>query len=109
MLYGPNTNGGPVMFLHERQAQFVVANIKHMVRRDVTAIEVRPWVVDLFNRILQKRLSRSVVARYPSVHNYGRAESGRNVIGWTDGLVVYSLLTRTTRRLSSFSRRRAVS
>ena len=54
MMYGPNTNGAPIMFLHQRQAEFVSANIKRMIKADVTAIEVKPWVLDLFNWIVQK-------------------------------------------------------
>lgn len=105
MLYGPNTNGAPIMFMHERQVDFVLANLKRMIKDEVTAIEVRKSVMDAFNKIVQKRLSRSVVAQYPDVHNYGRSASGRNVIGWGEGMTVYSVLTRTTPRISSTARR----
>ena len=60
MLYGPNTNGAPVMFMHERQAEFVVARIKRMLKGGTSAIEVRKPVYDIFNRILARRLSHSV-------------------------------------------------
>jgi hypothetical protein len=76
-----------------------------MMREGVSAIEVRPWVMDLFNWALQRRLSRSVPDRHPEVHNYGRAPSGVNVIGWTEGMTIYSLLTRGTPRLSARARR----
>ncbi|SHL07803.1 Predicted flavoprotein CzcO associated with the cation diffusion facilitator CzcD [Pseudonocardia thermophila] len=105
MLYGPNTNGAPIMFMHERQVEFVMANIKRMVRRGVTAIEVRKPVMDLFNRIIQRRMQRYVVARYRDVHNYGRARTGRDVIYWAEGMVAYAVLTRTTARLSSRAER----
>ncbi len=105
MLWGPNTNFAPVMFLHERQVEFVIANVRRMMRQGVTAIEVKPWVLDLFNWIVQKRLSAGVVARHPEVHNYGRSASGRNVIQWREGMLAYSVLTRTTPRLSSTARR----
>ena len=106
MMYGPNTNGAPIMFLHERQAEFVAAQIKRMMRHQATAIEVRAWVHDLFNWAIQRRLSRGVVDNYPEVHNYGRSPSGKNVIGWMHGMTVYSVLTRMTPRLSSKARRR---
>jgi cation diffusion facilitator CzcD-associated flavoprotein CzcO len=105
MLYGPNTNGAPIMYMHERQTEFVVANLKWMLRQGVTAIEVRKPVMDLFNRIVQKRLQRNVVGRYPDVHNYSRSASGRNVIGWGEGMRVYAFLTRTTPWLSASARR----
>ena len=60
MLYGPNTNGGPVMRMHERQVDFVLSNLKRMMRHNVTAIEVRKSVMDAFNRIIPKRMTREV-------------------------------------------------
>jgi cation diffusion facilitator CzcD-associated flavoprotein CzcO len=105
MLYGPNTNGAPIMFMHERQVEFILANLRRMIKDHVSAIEVRKGVMDTFNWVVQKRLSRSVVAKYPEVHNYGRSPSGRNVIGWGEGMTVYSVLTRTTPRISSTARR----
>jgi cation diffusion facilitator CzcD-associated flavoprotein CzcO len=105
MLYGPNTNGAPIMFMHERQVEFVRANLKRMIRWGVTAIEVRQGVMDAFNRILTKRLAERIIAKYPDVNNYGRSETGKDVIGWRDGMIVYSILTRTTPRLSSKARR----
>jgi cation diffusion facilitator CzcD-associated flavoprotein CzcO len=107
MMYGPNTNGAPIMFLHQRQAEFVSANIKRMIKADVTAIEVKPWVYTRFNRWLEQRLSNSVVANHPEVHFYGRAPSGKNVIGWGEGMVTYSALTRGTPRLATRGRRLA--
>ncbi len=104
MLYGPNTNMVG-MLMHERQVRFVSANIKRMIRDGVTAIEVRRSVADAFDWYIQRQLSKTVVDKYPDVHNYGRAPSGRNVISWGQGMTAYSLLTRTTARLSSQARR----
>jgi cation diffusion facilitator CzcD-associated flavoprotein CzcO len=104
MLYGPNTNMVG-MLMHERQVRFVVANLRRMVREGVTAIEVRPQVLEAFDRYLQRRLSRTVVGRHPEVHSYGRAPSGRDVIAWGQGMTVYAALTRSTPRLSSRARR----
>ncbi|ORA40203.1 hypothetical protein BST20_06440 [Mycobacterium branderi] len=105
MLYGPNTNGAPIMFMHERQTEFVTSNLKRMMKKNVTAIEVRKSVMDVFNWILQKRLNRNVIGQYPEVNTYWRSESGRNVLGWGEGMTLYALLTRTTARLSSRARR----
>jgi hypothetical protein len=91
--------------MHERQVRFVSSNLKRMMRRGVTAIEVRSSVMESFDRYMQRRLARTVVDQYPDVHNYGRAPSGRNVISWGQGMTVYSALTRSTARLSSKARR----
>ena len=104
MLYGPNTNMVG-MLMHERQVRFVSANLKRMMRQGVTAIEVRPWVMETFDRYMQRRLARTVVDQYPEVHNYARSPSGRNVIAWGQGMTVYSALTRFTARVSSKARR----
>nr|MDT0666086.1 hypothetical protein [Micromonospora sp. DSM 115978] len=81
MLYGPNTNGAPIMFMHERQVEFVVSNLKRMLNNNVTAIEVRRSVMVAFNAFVQRRLRRNVVGQYPEVNNYGRSPTGRDVIG----------------------------
>jgi len=104
MLYGPNTNGAPVMFMHERQAEFVAAQVKRMMKAKATAIEVRQSAYDTFNRILRKRLANSVVAKHPEIHSYGRAPSGHNVISWHEGMSIYSLLTKGTVRLATSTR-----
>jgi hypothetical protein len=72
-----------------------------MMYEGVTSIEVRERVCTVFNNWLQKRLSRGVIANYEGVHNYGRSASGRNVIGWSEGLTVYTIFTHLTPRLSS--------
>lgn len=105
MLYGPNTNGAPVIFMHERQVAFVASNLKRMIKRGVTAIEVRPKAMDYVDRIVQKQVSRTVSARHPEVHNYGRTESGRDVITWRGGLALYTVLSHTTPRISATDRR----
>jgi cation diffusion facilitator CzcD-associated flavoprotein CzcO len=96
MLYGPNTNGAPIMFLHERQAEFVLGNLARMAKKSVRALEVRHDVTRTFNSVLDKRLKRKVVTQY-RVHNYAFSESGREVIGWGEGMSVYWFLMRALR------------
>jgi cation diffusion facilitator CzcD-associated flavoprotein CzcO len=105
MLYGPNTNGAPVMFMHERQANFVVGQVKRMLKGQATAIEVRESVYNKFNEILAKRLSHSVSQMHPEVHSYSNSPSGNNVLSWHDGMSIYWLLTRGTRRLATVTRK----
>jgi cation diffusion facilitator CzcD-associated flavoprotein CzcO len=96
MLYGPNTNGGPIMYFHERQVNFIVRNIRRMSKRNVAALEVREGITRVFNRLLDRRLQRMVITRY-RVHGYAFSESGRQVITWSEGLTAYWLLTRFLR------------
>jgi cation diffusion facilitator CzcD-associated flavoprotein CzcO len=96
MLYGPNTNGGPIMYFHERQADFIVRNIRRMNRRNVPALEVREDITRVFNKILDRRLQRMVITRH-RVHGYAFSESGRQVITWSEGLTAYWALTRILR------------
>lgn len=106
MLYGPNTNGAPIMYMHERQTEFVAAHVRRMAKRKISSIEVRPSVLKRFNSILQRRLSKYVVNTHREVNNYGRSASGRNVIGWSEGMAIYSLLTHTTRGRMFFQMRK---
>jgi cation diffusion facilitator CzcD-associated flavoprotein CzcO len=107
MLYGPNTNGVPLMWMHERQSEFIAANLKRMMKSGVTSIEPKESFMNAFNRYTQKRLARDVSALHPEVHNYGITESRRNVISWPEGLVKYSFLTHMTPRISSIDRRKS--
>jgi hypothetical protein len=84
------------MFLHERQAEFVLGNLARMAKKSVRALEVRDDVTRAFNSVLDKRLSRKVVTQY-RVHNYAFSESGREVIGWGEGMSVYWFLMRALR------------
>jgi cation diffusion facilitator CzcD-associated flavoprotein CzcO len=104
ILYGPNTNGAPIMYLHELQVGFVASQLRRMMGSGVTSIEVRERVSTIFNNWLQKRLALGVVARHQDVHNYARGKSGRNVIGWNEGMTVYAAMCKLTPRLSSKAR-----
>ncbi|GAA0710830.1 NAD(P)/FAD-dependent oxidoreductase [Dactylosporangium roseum] len=103
MLYGPNTNGGPILFHHELQANYIVRELRTMLRSGATAIEVRPWIVDAYNRWLQRRLANTAWAH---ANNYMKDSRGRIVTQWGDGLIRFWLLHRTLRRVSSTRRRR---
>jgi cation diffusion facilitator CzcD-associated flavoprotein CzcO len=102
MLYGPNTNGGPILFHHELQARYIVRELRTMTRTGVTAIEVRPRIVHAYNRWLQRRLSGTAWAH---ANNYMKDPQGRIVTQWADGLVRFWLLHRLLRRISSTTRR----
>ncbi|EFC86772.1 NAD(P)/FAD-dependent oxidoreductase [Parafrankia sp. EUN1f] len=102
LLYGPNTNGAaPITYVHERQAAYVVANLKRMLRTGVKSIEVKSSWTDRYNKVLQRRLSRTAWAQG---NNYFKGPKGQIVTQWRDGLVVFSLLLKLLRRPASIER-----
>ncbi|MDV7240547.1 MULTISPECIES: NAD(P)/FAD-dependent oxidoreductase [Rhodococcus] len=99
MLYGPNTNGGaPVTYFHERQADYVVSDIRRMARENISALEVKQVYSDIYNVWLQDRMKGTA---WTQANNYFSAESGRIVTQWPDGMLKYVGLLRILRRLSS--------
>ena len=101
MLYGPNTNGGPIMFFHERQVEFVLGNLRRMARTGARGLEVRAGLTRTFNRVLDRRLQRMVTTRC-KVHGYAFSETGREVISWGEGLTAYWLATHGSRPFACY-------
>jgi hypothetical protein len=103
MMYGPNTNFFCVTFMLERQAEYITRAVKRMIRSGSTAIDVRRSVMDAYNRLVDRALSRKTLEG--NCHNYYHSASGRNVVTWPWRGTVYLLATRlagfalTTRRL----------
>ena len=99
LIYGPNTNGAaPITWMHERQAAYVVSNLRRMSRAGARAIDVKPSWTSRYNEWLQRRLRRTAWAQ---ANNYFRGPKGQIVTQWRDGLVVYSLLLKLLRRPAS--------
>lgn len=109
MMYGPNTNYFCVTFMLERQAEYIARAVRRMIRTGVTAIDVRRSVMDLYNRWVDRALSRKTFES--NCHNYYHSASGRNVVTWPWRGSVYLLATRlagfamTTRRVAEETRR----
>jgi hypothetical protein len=102
MLYGPNTNYFCVTFMLERQAEFIARALKRMIRTGSTAIEVRRSVMDVYNRWVDRALSRKTLEG--NCNNYYHTASGKNVVTWPWRGTVYLLATRFG-GLASFMRR----
>lgn len=99
MLYGPNTNGAaPITWMHERQASYVVQNLKRMQKSGVTSIEVKPSWTMRYNEWLQRRLSTTA---WVQGNNYFKGPKGQIVTQWRDGLLIYSLMLKLFRRPAS--------
>jgi cation diffusion facilitator CzcD-associated flavoprotein CzcO len=87
-LYGPNTNNGSILFMHECQVGYIARHLERMDREGLRAIEVRAEVVDEYNRALQRDLD-NVVVWNASCNNYYRAPSGRIVTQWPHSMTEY--------------------
>ncbi|NQV22568.1 MAG: NAD(P)/FAD-dependent oxidoreductase, partial [Rhodospirillales bacterium] len=56
MLYGPNTNQGCILFMLERQVEFILRQLKRMDAENLAWIDIRPDVMAEFNDKLQVAL-----------------------------------------------------
>jgi len=101
MLYGPNTNGGEIVFFLERQSEYAVRVLKRITRGRATAVEVSRTWTDAYNRWLQKRLQGM---SWDYCRNYFTAPTGRIVTQWPYGALLYGLLTKTLGPLSERGR-----
>jgi cation diffusion facilitator CzcD-associated flavoprotein CzcO len=88
MMYGPNTNNGSILFMLERQADFIVRQLKMMARDDLAWIDIRREVMDTYNEKLQDDLGKLGVWQ-ASCSNYYRTPSGRIVTQWPHTMTEY--------------------
>jgi cation diffusion facilitator CzcD-associated flavoprotein CzcO len=103
MLYGPGTNGGEIVWMLERQAEFAVRSIKRLTRRGATAIEVKPRWANRYHRWLQSTMNGTA---WNVSNNYFKTESGKIVTQWPYSPLTYTLLTKTLGRWSERVHRR---
>lgn len=102
LLYGPNTNGGLIMFNLERQAEYAAREIARLGPGGLSSVEVRADVTRLYNRWLQRLIART---SFTATDNYYTAASGKVVTQWPDCETLYAVLTRLLRRVSTLGRR----
>lgn len=96
IMYGPNTNAGPVPFFLEAQARFATLAMRRAWRSGKRIVDTRPAVADRYDRWVQKQLSRTV---WGGTRSYFTASTGRVVTQWPTGATQYWLATRLLRRL----------
>lgn len=96
IMYGPNTNAGPVPFFLEAQARFAALCIRKAWRSERRVIDTRPSVAEAYDRWLQRRLAKTV---WGSTRSYFTAPSGRVVTQWPTGATQYWITTRLMRHL----------
>jgi cation diffusion facilitator CzcD-associated flavoprotein CzcO len=102
MLYGPGTNGGDIVSMLEAQARYAVRAFTRMMRRRVTAIEVKPSFEDRWYRWLQSKMDGT---SWVLTNNYFKSETGRVVTQWPYGNSLYAVLTRALGHVSETTRR----
>ena len=103
MLYGPGTNGGEIVIMLESQAEYAVRAVRRMMRKGVTAIEVKPSFEAGWSRWLQSKMKGT---SWTMTNNYFTSPSGRVVTQWPYGNLLYRVLTKTLGRVSETTRRR---
>lgn len=110
LMFGPNTNYGCVTFMLERQAEYIARAVRRLIRERATAIDVRRNIMDAYNALVDRSLSKST--QEANCHNYYHSASGRNVVWWPWRGSLYTLATRLcgfalfTRRASAEQRSR---
>ena len=97
MMYGPNSNSGPLIFMLECQAKFAADNIAAIMRKGATTVEVKRTAFDRFNNWVQAKLETSV---FKSTRNYYASASGRIVTQWPFSVTRFWWISRIKRRSS---------
>lgn len=79
MLYGPNTNqgGNSIIFLLEAQVSYILRLVRAMRRRRIDAVDIRPRVMQRYNRQLRKALDETVWSH--GCRSYFKTEDGHIV------------------------------
>jgi cation diffusion facilitator CzcD-associated flavoprotein CzcO len=104
MLYGPGTNGGDIVLMLESQSEYVVRAVKRMIRRRVSAVEVKPRFDAAWYRWLQSRMRGT---SWTMSNNYFKSPTGKVVTQWPYGNLQYRLMTKLLGRISESTRERA--
>lgn len=84
MLYGPNTNQGCILFMLERQVDYIVRQLQRMEQEDLAWLDIRPDVMAEFNDMVQTEI-KAVDVWQASCGNdfyYRAGHSGRLVTQW---------------------------
>ncbi len=83
MLYGPNTNLGhnSIIFMLERQSEYVAVQIKRLLGEDIKALSVSPEAEKAFNAKLQARLGDTVWAE--ECPSWYKTEDGTITQNWS--------------------------
>ncbi len=92
MLYGPNTNNGSILFMLERQVEYLVRKIQHVQAARIDWIDVRADIESGYNADMQRDIRKVEVWKAHCGHSYNAA-SGRMVTQWPHDLNEYTART----------------
>ncbi len=92
MLYGPNTNNGSLLYMIEQQVAYTMRHLERMRDEHLTWIDVRPEVMDAYNRALDDDLD-AVEVWQASCNNYYRGPNGRIATQWPHNMTEYARRT----------------
>ena len=98
IMYGPNTNGGLTVSNFEHEADFIVHQIRRVLRTGKSQVDARAKVVAAYDRWVQHRISSTA---WVDGSNYFASSTGRIVTQWPEGAAVYALLLLALRRLGT--------
>jgi len=98
IMYGPNTNGGLTVSNFEHEADFVVHQIKRVLRSGRNKVDARDGVVRGYNRWVQHRISSTA---WVDGSNYFASPTGRIVTQWPEGAAIYALVLLLLRRIGA--------
>ena len=94
MLYGPNTNQGSILFMLERQCDYIMRQLGRLADENLAWMDVRPEVMNNFNNQLQKDISLVDVWQAECGNDfYYRSNSGRFVTNWPHSMDEFTART----------------
>jgi cation diffusion facilitator CzcD-associated flavoprotein CzcO len=96
MLYGPNSNGGSIIFVLERQVEAILRVLRRMAKRRAAVVKVDGASTTRLNERMQGALQASVYAG--SCHSYFRSASGRVVTQWPYSSTKFWLMSKWVSR-----------
>ena len=95
MLYGPNTNQGCILFMLERQCDYITRQLGRMERESLSWIDIRADVMNAFNERLQQEIAEVDVwqAECGGEFYYRAGPSGRLVTQWPNSMDAFTEAT----------------
>ncbi len=95
MLYGPNTNQGSILFMIERQVEYIMRQVKRIDAEKLAWIDVKPEVMARYNAQLQEDVKKIDVWQAACGNDfYYRSPTGRFVTNWPDSMDAFTERTR---------------
>ncbi|HYC55038.1 MAG TPA: NAD(P)/FAD-dependent oxidoreductase [Candidatus Binatia bacterium] len=94
MMYGPNTNLGhnSIIFMIECQTTYIMDLLRKMRSQNIAAVDLRPEVMEAYNRRLQERLSRTAWAAVDK--SWYKDSAGHITNNWSGTTTTYWWHTR---------------